>query len=204
MTTAWRRFPFTWLLILLGSIGVALYALFGYTLRPLGSIVHPEMKLAYEANSVAVFAHIFASLIALAIGPIQFRQELRQWSIALHRTLGRIYLLCVLVGGGAGLYISTIAYGGLVSTTGFMLLALLWLFTGFKALQSIRNKNVELHHRWMVRNFALTFAAVTLRAYLGLFFAVGVPFDEFYPLLAWISWVPNAIIADWVILSKSE
>lgn len=204
MMTAFRRFPLPWLLIALGSIGVALYAVVGYTMRPLGSLVHPEMKLAYEANSLAVFAHIFASSIALALGPFQFSQKLRTSKVALHRGLGRVYLLSVFVGGVAGLYIARIAFGGLVSTAGFSLLAILWLFTGFRALQTIRQKNVALHRRWMIRNFALTFAAVTLRIYLGLFFAAGVPFDTFYPVLAWISWVPNILFAEWVLLSKSE
>lgn len=204
MTTAYQKFSLPWLLVLFGSLGVAVYALLGYTMRPLGSLVHPEMKIAYEVHSLGVYVHIFASLIALALGPFQFSQKLRARKIALHRALGWIYLLCVLVGGIAGLYISRIAFGGFVSTAGFAFLAILWLFTGFLALRTIRRKEVDLHRRWMIRNFALTFAAVTLRIYLGLFFAAGLPFETFYPVLAWISWVPNILLAEWVVLSRSE
>ena len=50
----------------------------------------------------------------------------------------------------------------------------------------------------MVRNFSLTFAAVTLRVYLGLFFVAGVPFELFYPFVAWLAWVPNLLIAEWL------
>jgi uncharacterized membrane protein len=202
MTTAGRRFPLPWVLLLLGSLGVAIYALLGYTMRPLGSTVHPEMKKAYEAHSLSIYTHIFASLVALALGPFQFSQKLRARNIALHKLLGRIYLLGVLLGGIAGLYISRIAFGGLVSAAGFSLLAILWLFTGFRALQTIRQKKVDLHRRWMIRNFAFTFAAVTLRIYLGLFLAAGVPFETFYPLLGWICWIPNLIFAEWVLLAQ--
>ena len=204
MMTANKKFPLPWLIVLLASVGVAAYALFGYTLRPLGSLVHPEMKIAYEANSVAVFAHVFASLVALALGPLQLSPKLRSRNISLHRALGRIYLFGVLIGGIAGLSISRIAFGGFVSMVGFGCLAILWLFTALMALQSIRQKKIDLHRRWMIRNFSLTFAAVTLRIYLGLFFAAAVPFETFYPVLAWISWVPNILFAEWAILSRRD
>ena len=47
----------------------------------------------------------------------------------------------------------------------------------------------------MVINFALTFAAVTLRTGLGIGFASGTPFEVFYPYLAWLCWVPNLLVA---------
>ncbi len=50
----------------------------------------------------------------------------------------------------------------------------------------------------MIRNFALTFAAVTLRVQLGACAAAGLTFESFYPLLAWTSWLPNLIAAEWI------
>jgi hypothetical protein len=49
----------------------------------------------------------------------------------------------------------------------------------------------------MVRNFSLTFAAVTLRLYLPISGVAGVPFEVAYPIIAWIAWVPNLIVAEW-------
>jgi hypothetical protein len=54
---------------------------------------------------------------------------------------------------------------------------------------------IVAHYHWMIVNFALTFAAVTLRIGLGIGFGSGIPFEVFYPYLAWISWVPNLLIA---------
>jgi hypothetical protein len=54
----------------------------------------------------------------------------------------------------------------------------------------------------MVRNFALTFAAVTLRLYLGVFMAAGARFEDVYPLLAWLCWVPNLLLAEWLFNSR--
>ena len=47
-----------------------------------------------------------------------------------------------------------------------------------------------------MRNFALTFAAVTLRVYLPTSMALGVPFESAYPLIAWLCWVPNLLVAE--------
>ena len=81
--------------------------------------------------------------------------------------MGRIYLgVGVLIGGIAGLIMSTHAFGGTPARLGFGTLAVVWLFTGARAYLAIRGGDVATHRRWMVRNFSLTFAAVTLRLYL--------------------------------------
>ena len=157
------------------------------------------MKAAFEQNRIVIYTHIFASLVALIIGPVQFSTKLRLKYIQFHRWSGRVYLLIgVLFGGFAGLIMAQHSFGGLVARAGFTSSAVVWIFTGAMALYAILQKDVDAHRRWMVRNFALTFSAVTLRIYLGLFMALGVPFSEFYPLLAWLSWVPNILLAEWV------
>ncbi len=178
--------------------GVALYALVAYVVFPLGSLVHPVMQLNFNHHNVGIYTHIFASSVALLLGPWQFSARLRQKHAQLHRWLGRIYLLLgVLVGGSAGLYVAQFAYGGSVARAGFTLLAWAWLFTGIMAYRAIRHKNIMKHRRWMLRNFALTLAAVTLRIYLPLSMVSGLPFDASYPLIAWLCWVPNVVIIEW-------
>lgn len=188
-----------WWLLLLSSLGVVGYALFAYSVLPLGNIVHPEMKAVYQRVPLLIYTHVFGAVVALALGPLQFSLRLRRRFLAFHRWTGRAYLLFgVLFGGVAGLLLAPQAFGGLTAKVGFSLSALVWLFTGSMALFSILLGNVQAHQRWMVRNFALTFSAVTLRCYLGVFTAAGMPFAEFYPLLAWISWVPNILLAEWI------
>jgi hypothetical protein len=48
----------------------------------------------------------------------------------------------------------------------------------------------------MVRNFALTFAAVTLRLYSPASMTAGIEFEVAYPYIAWICWVPNLVAAE--------
>ena len=181
-------------------IGVALYAAVAYGLFPLGSLVHPAMQASFQAHPIGIYAHIFAAIAALVLGPFQFSHRLRQKYIRLHRWSGRAYLLIgVTAGGTAGLYMAQFAFGGLTSRVGFTMLAVVWLYSGMMAYLAIRRHDVVRHRTWMVRNFSLTLAAVTLRAYLGLFFAAGFAFEDFYPLLSWLCWVPNLLVAEWFI-----
>ena len=183
--------------------GVAGYAVFVYGFLPLGSVVHPDMRVSFEAHRALVYVHIFASTLALVLGPLQFWAALRSAYPAVHRAMGRVYLgVGVLVGGVSGLLMAPQAYGGLVSTLGFGGLALAWLYSGLRAYRAIRSGDVALHRRWMVRNFALSFAAVTLRLWLPLSMGARLPFEVAYPVIAWLCWVPNLMFAE--ILLKRQ
>ncbi len=186
-------------LIIVSSAFIGMYALFVYGFLELGIAVHPTMKENFQMHPMGIYIHIFSSLIALVIGPFQFNEKLRNNKIHIHKLIGKVYLLCVLVGGSAGLYMAQFSFGGMISHLGFTLLAVIWMFTGYKAYSSIIRKMVGAHYNWMVLNFALTFAAVTLRIGLGIGFGTGIPFETFYPYLAWICWLPNLLVALFII-----
>jgi uncharacterized membrane protein len=182
------------------SLGVAGYALVMYAFVPLGKFLHPDMRAAFEANRFVVYVHIFASSVALILGPFQFMDGLRARRLNLHRWMGRVYLgVGVLLGGLAGLHMAFFAYGGIVSQLGFGALAVAWLYTGLRAYLAIRAKDVALHRRWMLRNFALAFGAVTLRLWLPGSVAAGIPFELAYPAIAWLCWVPNLVVAEYLL-----
>lgn len=185
-------------LLYLLALGVAGYAVFAYSFLPLGSLVHPDMKANFLAHPAGIYAHAFASVFALALGPFQFSTHLRQKRINVHRWLGRAYLgVGVLVGGLSGLYMAQFAYGGYVAKLGFATLALLWLYSGLRAYRAIRRGAIAEHSKWMIRNYSLTFAAVMLRLYLPSSMAAGVEFSLAYPIIAWLCWVPNLAFAEW-------
>ncbi len=188
-----------WSLVVLLSLSVVLLA--GRYLSLNSDVFFPEQRAVYTAHLTALLLHIVSSMVALALGPFLFLNGLRARWPAVHRWLGRVYLLGVLCGGLAGLYMSTYAYTGEIARNGFATLALLWLATGLMAYVRIRDGNVAEHRRWTVRNFALTFAGVMLRLELPLLSAA-FGFEVAYMMVAWTSWVPNLLLAQWLVTPR--
>jgi len=94
---------------------------------------------------------------------------------------------------------SLMAHGGWLAEVAFCTFAVLWLLTGAVALERILRGDIRGHRAWMIRNFALTFGAVTLRLYLNALQAVGADFDAIYVACAWAGWVPNMLVAEWIV-----
>jgi hypothetical protein len=192
-------------LITLASLGVAGYALVAYLAFTPGSTVHPQMRATYAQQRVGILMHVVGSSLTLLLGPWQFVPGVRRRYAAAHRAMGRVYLgVGVLLGGGAGLYMAFHSYGGWLAHSGFAVLALAWLYTGFRAFTAVRARDFDSHRAWMIRNFAMALAAVTLRVQLGACAAAGLAFDTYYPWLAWTSWVPNLIVAELLVRCARE
>lgn len=141
--------------------------------------------------------HIAGGMGALLAGPWQFSDKLRARALNFHRWLGRFYLLEVALGSIAGLVMATVSLEGMPTHFGFGILAALWFATGLQAYRAGRRGDVERHREWMIRNFALTLAAVTLRLYMPLMLALlHWPFRVAYITVAWLCWVPNLLVAE--------
>lgn len=179
-------------------VGVAGYAVWAYGTGEQRVPVHPEMAAVFDAHRALITTHAVGASFALLLGPFQFLDRWRVSSPKAHRLSGYLYLVFgVGVGGVAGLLLAPHSFGGLVSHLGFGSLACLWLFSGVMALVAAKGRRFEDHRRWMIRNFALSLAAVTLRIYLPLSVVAGIPFEKFYPAVAWLCWVPNLILVEW-------
>jgi uncharacterized membrane protein len=145
------------------------------------------------------YVHIFSGGLALLIGWSQFVERFRNKYLNVHRTIGKVYLLAILLGGISGLYNALFATGGIISATGFAGLALAWLASSVIAYLQIRKGNIDEHQYWMIRSYALCFAAVTLRIYLPLSQIAQIDFLIAYRIISWFCWVPNLIVAERII-----
>ena len=153
----------------------------------------------------AFYLHIAFGGIALLIGWLQFSERLRTRNLRLHRLVGKTYLTAVFFSSSAGFGIALFANGGPVCMTGFGLLAICWFYTAMQGYRSVLRLDIERHRRWMIRNYALTFAAVTLRMYLPLAtFAMHLPFIPAYRVISWLCWVPNLIFAELLIRRRAS
>ncbi len=153
-----------------------------------------------ESSFLGSFLHFLGGGIVIIIGASQFSQKLRTQKPKIHRALGLTYITGVVVGGISGFYLALNSSGSLAGHYGFALLAICWVSATIIAFNCIRKRNISAHQRWMIRSYALTFAALTLRIYIPVFLITGAPFEEAYPLIAWLCWVPNLIISEWVII----
>lgn len=155
-------FIFTFLAILVSSYVVVQYFIMDGFQTGL-----VKMKLMYISKLssfwyIMLFIHITTSVVALVIGPFTLSKKFREKNINRHRIVGRIYMVGILLGGVSGLYLAFYATGGLVAKLGFGLLSVFWLTSAYQALIRIKNKKIQDHRNWMIRNYSLTFAAVTL------------------------------------------
>lgn len=145
----------------------------------------------YQKNLLLVRTHGVASALTLILGILGFYSRLPY-----HRRRGQLYMLCVLVGAVTAVPMSLMAEGGPVSRAGFLLMSLLWVYTGFKAWAAARRRDFASHRTWVYRNFALTFGAVVFRQYLYEMQRAGYLFHDIYPSAVWVCWVPVMIAAE--------
>ena len=184
-----------WILMTLLAAFVTLVSLRYFVQRPEVAAAEP-LRGTFAAHLPVFLLHVLGGTVALILGPWQFWTRLRDRRLSLHRWLGRVYLVAILVGGAAGLYMAAIAFGGLPTRLGFAGLAVSWLVTGVMAYRRVRQGDYEAHREWMIRNYALTFAAVTLRLWLPLLMLLGFSFVAAYTTVAWLSWVLNLIAVE--------
>jgi uncharacterized membrane protein len=188
-----------WAFLLLFAIFPVMISLGYLTLNP-ENFSFADQKATYMAHLTMLMMHILGAMLAILIGPFQFLPGIRKgrW-LKVHRWLGRTYMLSILFGGLGGLYMAQFAHGGIISRLGFGTLAILWLYSGYRAYRHIRNKEIEQHRQWIIRNYALTFAGVMLRIWLPLTTGMGADFTTAYVIIAWACWVPNLFVAEWII-----
>ena len=155
---------------------------------------------------VAFFSHVYTSIFVLMLGMAQFSGGLRRRLPGLHRGLGKGYVLLILfVASPSGLVMAWYANGGLSSQVSFSLQAILWFVFTWIALQRARQQDWRGHQRFMLRSYALTLSAVSLRLFKWIIVSTWAwpPMDT-YRLVAWLGWVVNLLVVEGWILNKRK
>ena len=155
---------------------------------------------------VSFYLHIGASPIILAAGIIQFNNYFLSNYRAVHKFIGKTYVMLVLfISAPSGLIMAVYANGGIWAKISFVLISILWWYFTWRSYSEIIKKNIASHQNFMLRSYALTLSAITLRIYT---FAipqfVHIRGVEFYILVAWLSWLPNLAVAEWLIRKRKN
>lgn len=150
---------------------------------------------------LAFFTHVYTAVFVLPAGFTQFSVFVRRRAPAVHKYSGWVYAAVVIfLAGPSGLYMGIYANGGFISQVSFVLLAALWIsFTAIAVVKAVQG-NYKAHREFLIRSFALTASAITLRAWkcLLVFLFEPRPMDV-YQIVAWLGWIPNLIIAELII-----
>jgi uncharacterized membrane protein len=188
------------------------FLLFGTTmmywnLRPDVSFLLTKQNLVHQPLwRTAFYIHIFGGMLAIALGPWQFIKALRRRFLTTHRVIGKLYAIAILcIGAPTGLYMAFYANGGPPAAIGFVIMSMLWFYTTWMGIYTIRKKQIDLHKQWMIRSYAVTFSAVTLRLWVPLL-SLGLHINHLQVIIvtAWISWLFNLIAAELIIKLKNK
>ncbi|HMK24812.1 MAG TPA: DUF2306 domain-containing protein [Chitinophagaceae bacterium] len=163
-----------------------------------------KVKQEYVNNRfwrTAFYIHVFSAIMTLLAGFTQFSTYILNEHRKLHRFMGRIYVTAILyINFPTGMIMAVHANGGLPGKIAFIILDLLWFWFTLKAFLEIRKGNITQHKKYMIRSYALTFSAITLRVWKPVLSSLFIISPEtLYIIQAWIGFVPNLFLAEWLI-----
>ncbi|GAB2940406.1 DUF2306 domain-containing protein [Hymenobacter coalescens] len=147
---------------------------------------------------VGFYVHITSSLWVLGAGLVQFFPGLTRHHQPLHRTLGKVYVASILLlAAPSGQILALYANGGLAAKVGFSLQCVVWWLSTWQAYRMARQHRWTEHTEWMLRSFAMTLAAMSLRLEsYAMFYLLGTKPIETYLTVTWLSWTGNLLLAE--------
>lgn len=166
------------------------------------------LKIKQEAIATgwylpAYYSHVLLGGLILVIGFFQVSTSFRIKFPKAHKALGYIYVMGILFfSAPGGMVMAFFINRGPWVLLSFVMQCSFWFYFTSRAFVEIRKGNIVSHQAFMYRSFALTLAAITLRIYI--FFAsfeYNLAQPIAYATIAWLSWVPNLLIAEFWIRS---
>lgn len=196
----------TWIIIVILAIIVGTIPVFYLVYG--GNEGFLELKspavLANMLWRVFLYIHIISGGAAILIGWIQFSKRLQKRRINVHRTIGKVYIISALTCSVSGAYISFYATGGWVPALGFFTVACIYFYTTLRGFLSIRKGQIMQHQNFMTYSYAACLAAVSLRVYIPLSILITDDYILSYTFIAWLSWIPNLVIAYFINKSNQN
>jgi Predicted membrane protein (DUF2306) len=161
----------------------------------------PDVVLDRNYFMVAFYIHITSSVLAILGGIFQFFPKILRGYPNVHILIGKIYIASILLlAAPSGLVLAAFANGGLPAKVGFTLQCFVWWAMTYAAWQAIMQRNWEEHAKMMLRSYAVTLAAMSLRTEsYALVYFFGTKPIETYLTVTWLSWVGNFFMAEVLI-----
>jgi hypothetical protein len=157
----------------------------------IGSEAGPPPIVANAFANPWLAIHVAGAVLALVAGPFQFLGAIRTRWPAIHRATGYTYMAASAVGVPAGLILSFGATAGVVAGSGFAALGVLTFYFTAQGLRTALARRFDEHREWMLRSYAMTAAAITLRLMIPASFVLELDFTQSYRAIAWACWLIN-------------
>jgi len=128
-------------------------------------IFDPSSEIArhFAPGTLFLIPHAFFAGLALVMGAFQFSNRLRSRYLRVHRVMGYLYVVSVMIGAPMAIPLAArVDTPSLVAAS--VVQAFGWMFCTGVALYCIRSGNVQQHRRWMIRGypFAMIFTVARL------------------------------------------
>lgn len=139
----------------------------------------------------AFYLHIFSAPFVLFTGLILLSESVRRRHSRLHRVLGRLHVIVLLLFVlPTSVVMSRHAFGGWPAGLSFVMLSAATATCAIAGVIHACRRRYESHRRWMLRCYVLICSAVVLRLTSGAAGLIGVPSPErAYVIAAWSSWL---------------
>jgi uncharacterized membrane protein len=151
----------------------------------------PEALGKYFDYKWFLIVHITGGGGALVFGIIQFWKKLGKYSWRLHRMVGILYLICILISSVCAVVLafSTAYEINLAYAFSFQVWVSVWISSTAVAYYFVIKKKYVLHQEWMTRSYLVTLAFVItgLITRTQFFHQLG-SFEDTGPSLFWLGW----------------
>ncbi|HKN19797.1 MAG TPA: DUF2306 domain-containing protein [Terracidiphilus sp.] len=119
----------------------------------------------YYALRWWLLPHMLCGITAMFSGSFQFSTRLRKHNPRIHRTLGKIYVIAVVVGASlAAIMDLTVDIDpNWMVNVGYLSHPLAWGLTALIAYRTAVTRNFNVHRQWMIRSYLITFTFVLVR-----------------------------------------
>jgi uncharacterized membrane protein len=197
-----------WLSAILFGLYILLFYLDAYWAGEL-TRWNDEASEFYAADTplatTGIGLHFLGGALILFLGSIQLIERIRTRYLAIHRWIGRVYVLLSLLTAIGGLTFILLhgTIGGPVMDIGFALYGVLMAWAAVETIRHARSGRVERHRSWALRLYVLALASWLYRMEYGFWFlftdglgstpTLTGPFDQ---LMAFFFYLPNLLVLE--------
>lgn len=168
---------------------------------------YEEMQSHLSKGKWILISHLSCSLLALFIGPFQFWKSFRDYNIETHQSLGKIYVVVVVIGAACATWLAWTSVLTIHWTLSVCLqvAAVFWVTYVTMAVRAIIQRRIQSHKEWMIRSYVLTIIFTFFQWITDLPFLTSLgSFIERVPSAAWISFVVPLFITEIILQWNSD